>query len=126
MLHVICSCQLSLSLHITPCSSRLFRLRHKSTSSRLYIRSQSLGASTQEEQTRDDRRLNTIESAVHTLWQQQTGASAQLSVFSEKVDLMEERIKLSYPCHIPKGIILHEFSASVHGIQCICLGCLLS
>ena len=36
--------------------------------------------------------LNTIESAVHALQQQQSGASAQLSVFNEKLDIMEERI----------------------------------
>ncbi len=68
--------------------------------SKFYSRSRSLAASAQEEQTRDDRRLNTIESAVHALQQQQSGALAQLSVFSEKVDMREERIKLSYPCHV--------------------------
>ena len=62
------------------------------TSSRFYSRSRPQGVSAQEEQTRDDRRLNTIESAVHALQQQQSGASAQLSVFNEKLDIMEERI----------------------------------
>ena len=78
-------------------------LAHMATSSKFYSRSRSLGASALEEQTCDDWRLNTIESAIHALQQQQSGASAQLSVFSEKVDIMEERIKLSYPCHVLYG-----------------------
>ena len=61
-------------------------------SNRFYSRSRPPVASAHEEQLPVDCRLSTIESAVHALQQQQSGASAQLGVFSDKLDLFEERI----------------------------------
>ena len=61
-------------------------------SNRFYSRSRPPIASVLEEQSPVDRRLSTIESAVHALQQQQSGASAQLGVFSDKLDLFEERV----------------------------------
>lgn len=53
----------------------------------------SLVPTTQDATTNPDlRRLTSVEAAVHVLQQQQSGASAQLSDFSSRLDIFEDRI----------------------------------
>ena len=63
--------------------------------------------------SQDFRRLSAVESAIHALQQQHSGASAQLSAVNTKIDLLEERIGQ----HIADALVERDLNQTLSASQ---------